>query len=338
MDKESSKYNKRSSQENDPLSRSSHDDPFSNESLFGSSDSDQHLPNITDEEVEQALINVHKRLGFPATTSRQKEQGSLSTRSRTIRITSREGFMNRVFAIAAVFLIGIGLGWILIPITHTVPAGERMTLELSDGSYIELNSGTELRRSRLYGRTQRTLQLNGEGFFQVKPGTHPFIVKANGSVTEVLGTEFNLRSWQSDPDAETRLSVLSGTVRFYPEARPEAAVDLGEGLVSNWNHRMTSPQQPDSINGNRIAGWRQNHLSFTDQPLSVIFSELERRFRITIEVAQSTIGDRLLTTFYTSPNQVESILMDICTVKGLRFERTSTGYRITERPHEAETH
>jgi hypothetical protein len=60
----------------------------------------------------------------------------------------------------------------------------------------------------------------------------------------------------------------------------------------------------------------------------MIFNELERRFDIRILLSSKEIASETLTTYYAKPKHVESIIKDICRVKGLRYAKTANGYRV----------
>ncbi len=278
---------------------------------------------ITDEETEDALSALHNKLNFD---SQQNEEPTTSAGSSS-KIAGR---LTYFLAAAAVALIAFG-AWLYTPVTITVPAGQTLAMELRDGSMLTANSGTTFEYSRLFGITNRNISIDGEAFFEVRSSDVPFIANANGSVTEVLGTSFNIRSWSTDPDRETRLNVASGRVKFYPQSFPESAVELTEGHSSRISDVIKKPADPVRAPLSYAIAWRDNNLAFSVQPLSVIFDELERKYDVTIEWSEPEIAQTTLSTFYTQPDNVESVLADICTVKGLTFSQTSTGYRISRK-------
>jgi transmembrane sensor len=275
-------------------------------------------PYISGDETDDALQNVHRKLGFDKMDiSKAKSKGKGSNNF-------------RYYLAAAVVLIAAGAVFMLYELKITVPHGELATIELTDGSVISLNSGTELRYNRFYGFSNRNIKLNGEAYFEVNPGEHPFLVSSNGTVTEVTGTSFNIRSWSNDPGAKTTITVLKGTVNFYPESSPGEVVRLEEGVSSNWLTGMVRPQEPDPVSVDNILAWKNRDLAFINQPLSVIFRELERKYDTTISVSDNNIERSVLTTFYSDPEGIESVLNDITTVKGLVYSKTANGYLISK--------
>lgn len=271
---------------------------------------------ITVEETEQALTDVHNRLDV------QKPASTAGASSITVKWK---------WLMAAVILLIAGAGYLLLPKTVTVPYGYISSVELPDGSQIELNSGTQIRYNRLMSLTNRTVHLNGEAYFNVTHHELPFTVHTNGSAVRVTGTEFNIRSWHSDPDTETKVTVTEGEVLFYPVNNPERQVTVTPDRISRWTMEMETPSRPEPVDVSRILGWREQILVFDDQPLPAIFRELERRFDVQIELGDIRMLRETLTAYYVKPGNIESVLNDICIVKGLRYTETANGYRIYRR-------
>ena len=276
---------------------------------------DRHDPGVSREETEAALEEIHYRIA-PG----ENPQGSEKNQKWL--------FVYSKYLVAAVALLVFGIGYLLVPATYTVPHSETATIELPDGSTAELNSGTTIQYSRLFSFTNRDITLNGEAYFSVEAGEKPFRVDANGTVTEVLGTEFNVRSWDNNPNQKSEVAVKRGTVRFYPEHNMNSSVDLATGQKAFWSAEMVQPEASETTDAESITAWRQNGMVFREAPFIVILNELERRFDVNIELETRDMQMETLTAYYTSPVGVESILEDICTVKGLKFSATANGYRI----------
>lgn len=292
------------------------DDEFE-EMLGKKTDNTSDEITIDEAETENALRQVNNKLGFEKKL-RKYERGS-----------RRNTFYK--YLAAAVVIIGLIAGWFLFPRTTIVPYGEMASVTLPDGSQVELNSGTELQYNLLFGTVHRNVKLNGEAYFIVETASEPFTVQANGTVTEVTGTEFNIRSWDKDPGSFTTVTVTEGEVLFYTESNSNDRKTLSSGLTSFWSVNNEGPSEPDSVNINRALAWKNDNLSFVNQPLQVIFDELERKFDTDIETENDDIRRETLTTFYTRPENVEMLLNDITTVKGLQYRETSSGYYVFNR-------
>ncbi len=274
---------------------------------------------ISPEEIDHALSLVHGRINEDELMPDKPGTGTEIT-----------GWINTYvrFAVAAVALIVAGTLFFLVPITATVPYGEIAIIELRDGSTIEANSGTTLRYSRLYPFLNRHIEFNGEAYFNVEAHKNPFIVNTNGATVEVTGTQFNIRSWRDEPDAQVSVTVTGGEVRLFPAHNQVDPVIITPGNESRWSPQLSEPTRPEPVAIDDVLAWREQRFVFREQPLISILMELERRYNVTIEMAAPEAEQSALTAYYSQPTSVESVLDDICTVKGLRYTQTTTGFRI----------
>lgn len=95
----------------------------------------------------------------------------------------------------------------------SVPYGEKVTLQLSDGTKVQLNAGSQFAFPQSFNGKIREVHLVGEGYFEVsKNEKQPFIVSTQKVDVKVLGTKFNLSAYSSDDICETVL--LEGKVEI----------------------------------------------------------------------------------------------------------------------------
>jgi ferric-dicitrate binding protein FerR (iron transport regulator) len=74
-----------------------------------------------------------------------------------------------------------------------IPAGQRMSMTLADGTQVWLNSGTKLEYPAVFARNERRVKISGEAMFDVEhDADRPFIVETFACELEVLGTKFNV--------------------------------------------------------------------------------------------------------------------------------------------------
>lgn len=274
---------------------------------------------VTESETEQALTSVKDKLSFESDAASANKQAKENGRSMAKQYV-------RYYLAAAVILVSIGIGYLLMPVTKTVPYGETASVQLPDGSIVTMNSGTEMTYSRLFGVTNRHIQFNGEAYFEVESSEQAFIVEVNEANVEVTGTEFNLRSWRGDPGSPTVVTVATGTVQFYTASNTSERVELNRGFTSSWHTGDYKPDDPVKVDLKDVIAWKENNLSFIGQPLRLIFNELERKFDVNIEIQDERTVNEVLTTFYSGPQNVELLLDDITTVKGLQYRETADGY------------
>lgn len=272
----------------------------------------------TPEETERALADLHLRLEMDGELKSWPDIviGRIKKHSRLL--------------VAAVALFAITTLFVFVPKTVVISYGEMATIELPDGTIIDMNSGSAIRYSRLYRFTNRTVELNGEAYFIVAHHAHPFIIETNGATVEVTGTKFNVRSWSDEPENGVTVTVTDGEVHFYPQFLSESPVLLRPGETSRWNLNQPHPTSPQPAETEEITAWRDLRFVFRDQTLATILRDLERRYNVVIELEAAHAASTTLTAYYSQQVSLESVLDDICVVKGLRYTQTTNGYRIFE--------
>ncbi|MGF1638131.1 MAG: FecR family protein [Cyclobacteriaceae bacterium] len=92
------------------------------------------------------------------------------------------------------------------------PVGKRSVFVLPDGSKVTMNAGSKISFNNEFGLTNRTLNLEGEAYFEVVKNIYnPFIVKTRDVETTALGTSFGIRAYAFDEDVKVALE--SGEVK-----------------------------------------------------------------------------------------------------------------------------
>ncbi|MCU0648029.1 MAG: FecR domain-containing protein [Gemmatimonadaceae bacterium] len=241
------------------------------------------------------------------------------------------GVVRRVvpWALAAALLIGVGVTASPARRTWSAAAGASEAVTLGDGSRVQLSAGTTMTSTRdfrgWFGRENatRTVQLDGEAFFTVAKDGRPFIVRTPDAEITVLGTRFDVRAYAADRTGTTVI-VEEGRVRV-SAMRPVAPVELTAGLRTAVRG---STVRTDTVAVARLLAWRSGGLALVDQPMSLVFAELSRRYGVSLDMAQSASSAERLTLYYPQLPKLETVLADVTTSHGLRFERHSRGYRI----------
>jgi ferric-dicitrate binding protein FerR (iron transport regulator) len=122
---------------------------------------------------------------------------------------------------AAVILLSMGIGSLLTFFVQrkqsdsagkialneiNVPLGSKSHIILPDGSEVWLNAGSKLSYLMDYGKKQRKVNLEGEGYFKVaKIKERPFVVHTVKANIKALGTEFNVKAYPEENAIETIL-------------------------------------------------------------------------------------------------------------------------------------
>ena len=143
--------------------------------------------------------------------------------------------------------------------------GERRTVQLPDGSSVELAGNSALNLD--FSATRRAVELlQGEAFFQVQPKAAEFVVQTQAGRVLASDAEFCLAC----DGASALLSVSRHTVRVIT---PSQQTDLGEGLSLRFSATHTGAIQRAELE--QVLAWRNGRLVFFDTPLLSVVNQLQ---------------------------------------------------------------
>ena len=110
--------------------------------------------------------------------------------------------------------------------------GDIKHITLPDNTTVWLNAGSTIIYPEEFIGRFRQIFFTGEGHFSVaKNKEKPFIIKSNESSIEVLGTQFNLKSYSNDNRIE--VALLDGSVAFcYPSTTDQEMKCILSGRAS----------------------------------------------------------------------------------------------------------
>jgi ferric-dicitrate binding protein FerR (iron transport regulator) len=170
-----------------------------------------------------------------------------------------------------------------------VPKGERSTVILPDGSTVQLNSDSHLKYTAAMSSGKRQINLEGEGFFQVRHDeSRPFVVETPSVKIEVLGTSFNVSSYPNDSLTTTYLQ--SGKVKITDQKGDGIQLSPEEAFVFN---RITQESQKIKIQDKRFTDWTQGILTVNGETIGELAKKLERRFNITINFGDQDVKNHV---------------------------------------------
>lgn len=209
------------------------------------------------QEVQAMLDGLHE----PARVVRRAEQAAWRQPARR-------------WACAAAVLLAVGLTvqntpWLdRMRADYATGTGESRSIELADGSRLQLNTDSAIQVRMSAGERQVRL-LRGEGFFEVaKDPARPFVVQSGDGWVKVVGTRFSV----ARRDAQTHVQVAQGKVQVSSGSGIPVYLEPGRA-VEYQDKRLAEVHGFDAASG---FAWRQRQLVFRQQPLSDVVSELNR--------------------------------------------------------------
>ena len=158
--------------------------------------------------------------------------------------------------------------------TLVVPAGGQFKIWLSDGTIVWLNAKSRLRYPEKFIGPQRSVILEGEAYFEVEKDTsRPFVVATKTMSIEVLGTHFNVNSYNDN--GFSSVTLAEGRVRI------NQSVSLEPGQQANVDSSGTI--KTESANLESVLAWKNGIFDFKNASLNEIMPQLSRWYNATIE-------------------------------------------------------
>jgi transmembrane sensor len=170
----------------------------------------------------------------------------------------------------------------------TTGIGERRSVELADGSRVELNAMSRMSAKVSWLRREVHLY-DGEAMFEVEHRVFPaFSVAAANLEIQDLGTRFNVHLM---PD-ETRISVLEGEVAVKADDSW-----LAESLKAGFGRRILKSgrwQPIEPLDFERTSAWIGGRLVFEHTPLAEVVYELQRYHDLSVVFADPALANETL--------------------------------------------
>ena len=196
--------------------------------------------------------------------------------------------------VAAIFVLGFALHFFLNRQTTTthhelqhqihVPTGQHVEIMLADGSKVWLNSGSTLTFPSKFNGKKRLVELDGEGFFEVKSDKeHPFIVSTSKYQVKAVGTSFNVYDYQDSPQFEAAL--LNGKVEVTTNAKKSSAVILTPNQRAALCQGVLKVKPIENTN-NYL--WRKGILYF-NEPLLEVFDKLQEYYDVEFQIRNTSL-------------------------------------------------
>ncbi|MFT3949844.1 MAG: FecR domain-containing protein [Agriterribacter sp.] len=162
--------------------------------------------------------------------------------------------------------------------TITVPRGGRpYQLLLADGSRVWLNASSTLRYPSFFEGNSRTVELTGEGYFEVAGNMNmPFRVNHKNLNVEVLGTHFNVMTYEDESSVQTTL--LEGSVKI--------SAGFDHALLTPGKQARWSPDGSLKVvdaNTELAVAWVKGYFQFDKADVKTILRQVGRWYDLDIE-------------------------------------------------------
>lgn len=239
------------------------------------------------------------------------------------QLSVKKQFSYKLWIAAAVSMVMMAFGWYVFQTQLNAPetlqvATTNNTTEatLPDGTQVFLNYNSKISYPENFSGDLRSVALQGEAFFDVKPdASHPFVIDANGTEVRVLGTSFNVKAYKKEL---VRVDVKTGKVRV---SKAEQKIELVKGESVEVKDDTLLSLQTDL----NIMGYRTQVFDFNAAHLGDIINSLKDGYHADIRLANADLANcRLTIGFQKEP--LDATLSVIAETLKLRLRKEGTTY------------
>lgn len=164
-----------------------------------------------------------------------------------------------------------------------VPNKCRYMVTLSDSTRVWVNANSSIRFPVAFGQLERRVYITGEALFEVaKDSERPFIVEVNDLSVKVLGTFFNINSYDNLPDIN--VTLVEGSVESYTDTWRKV-LKPNEQLSYHKSDKKFSIKE---VNGNDFTLWKDGTYIFKCERLSNIAGIINRWYGVECKIENPT--------------------------------------------------
>jgi ferric-dicitrate binding protein FerR (iron transport regulator) len=159
-----------------------------------------------------------------------------------------------------------------------VDKGQKAQINLPDGTAVWLNSDTRLTYGAQFNNKERSVQLEGEAYFEVaEDEDRPFTIQSGALSVEALGTHFNVRAYSEEKQLSATL--LEGKVAVSTNTEK---VILAPNQKAVWSNERQTLFTENIENASDYTLWIKNQLVFSGRSVEEIAHELERMYNMEV--------------------------------------------------------
>ena len=264
-----------------------------------------------DESEKHKEVLVRERMVFDAmiVSGGITDRQSVQSRKKRTRVVFME--LLRVAAVILVmFLVG---GYIYVRKMEeirlannivTVPVGQRVNLQLPDGTSVWLNASSEIIYPAYFSGSTREIHLNGEAYFEVEHNaSKPFIVHTETFDIKVLGTKFNVEAYKGMEGFTTAL--MEGSVEVTDRKNKDKSVRLypAQKVAFRNGELCKSP-----IDNYDVYRWREGLICFKETRFADLMRQLEKNYGVRILFNNEAVKEKVFSGKFRTTDGIDNAL------------------------------
>jgi transmembrane sensor len=202
-----------------------------------------------------------------------------------------------------------------VPVVFQTDDVQQSIITLRDGSVVRLNHDSELIVAKNFLDGTREVTLTGEAYFEIEhDADQPFIIHANQSSVEVLGTAFNVRSITNTNNVQ--VAVVDGRVSFANKIHNEKELSV---VLSKGQYGYLDIEEQtiavDEVAIENYMSWKSGRLVFEELTLGQVCTQLHRLYQIECRYENEEIKDLQLTANFSNDSMEKTLSVIALTLK-----------------------
>lgn len=283
---------------------------------------DQIWKASSEKSQENFLKELNLEKDWERISKRIEETNSEERRKRVQkfrRLRKRQQIISNLLKVAALLLVAFSSVFLTLRYAQPEPEptvyepvfkeistkpGERANIDLGDGTKVFLNADSKLTVPDTFSGSERVVELSGQAFFDVTPDkSRPFYIKTSNAIIEVVGTEFDVRSYADDQDV--RVVVQEGTVELKKAADEDDMLILNQGYLGSLSREAGNLHIEHVDDLGVYTGWRDGRLVFKNTPFDEVLAHIKRWYDV--EILLELSDDSLLQKEFTADLKTRSV-------------------------------
>lgn len=278
---------------------------------------------MDDGALENLAGDIDLDYEFSLLDSRIKEDLAVQQMEDTPVITMRRKY----WSVAAGFALLIGIATTVLlmndfgatSMAEISTGNETKEIILADGSSIRLNANSSLSYPIDFDGDTREVSFEGEAFFDIaKDPNHPFIIHTPYEDVTVLGTSFNVRAYEKEPNSQ--VAVATGKVKVSNGLGDVTLLPNEKVLV---DHSSGVMAEDETIALNELS-WFTNTIVFEDALMPDVLDDLSAHYNIGFDYDYNQFSECHFTSTFVN-EELSEILTVISKVLDCSFENDGAG-------------
>ncbi|MDB5247467.1 MAG: FecR family protein [Segetibacter sp.] len=226
--------------------------------------------------------------------------------------------------------------------------GKEKRIQLPDGSLIVLGNKSEITYRQPFVDS-RDVTLIGKAYFKVaKDKIRPFTVISGDISTTAIGTEFTVTEFRNAKQIVVRLYEGEVVVKAVDERNKKLKKDVyllpgqafvyaGKTKANVKNFKLKNTLAPEVVMNEEVEldhpslpqNTRGSWFMFNNQPLRVVFDELQNMYDVEIIYSKKDISNMYFIGKFVRGDSLERILKQVATLNNLNVIKKNNKYIIT---------